>query len=211
LSPRSLAARPTLFLTLALAALAVLLSAPAQSLARNAQSKHASATRHKPKGKHKRHAKKAKRHSKAKHGTAAPVATPPKPAICEDGSRPVAEGEGTFSCADGAEPVCRNGAEPTPTRSGTTLVCPTSSSTTEFSEAECEDGSAPERSETGSYACEDGSHPSCPGGSQPTLSDDGSMLACLTQGANGSSPSSPPEEEEGEGEAADNVRVAIAS
>jgi hypothetical protein len=233
LIPRSFAARPTLFLALALAALAALLSAPAQSLARQPEQNlarqpeqslarhahathapHASATRHKPKGKHahKHHTKKAKKH-KAKHGSARPTAAPPKPATCEDGSRPVNEGEGSFSCANGEEPICTNGAEPTPSRSGSKLVCPvTTSSTTEFTEAECEDGSTPERSESGGYVCEDSSHPSCPDGSQPTLSDDGSMLVCLTQGTNGSAPSSPPDEEdEGEGEPAARVRVAIGS
>ncbi|HUA75167.1 MAG TPA: hypothetical protein VL988_10465 [Solirubrobacteraceae bacterium] len=208
-----------LFLALALAtlaALAALLSAPAQSLARHARATtHAGAARHKPASKHakhKHHVKKPRKH-KAKHGSAKPATPAPKPATCEDGSRPVNEGEGSFSCADGGEPVCTNGVEPTPTRSGSKPVCPvTTSSTTEFTEAECEDGSPPERSDTGAFVCEDSSRPACPDGSQPTLSDDGSMLACLAQVTNGSAPSSPPEEEdEGEGEPASSVRVAIGS
>jgi hypothetical protein len=93
----------------------------------------------------------------------------------------------------------------------------------EQGEAECEDGSEPERSGS-AYACEDGSQPACPDGSQPQSSGDGSALVCVAQDT--PAPSSPAEEEgdeeaeeseeeagseEGSEEELTSARVAIAS
>ncbi len=191
-------------LVLALAALAALLCSPAPSFAHHARATHAS-TKSKTKGhhaKHKHHGKKGKKHKTAAKHQAAHVQAPAlTPAVCEDGSRPVNEGEGGFSCANGSEPVCANGAEPSPAHGGSKLLCPApSKSTTEWEEAECEDGSAPERSEGASFVCEDGSRPACENGVEPTLSDDGSMLVCITHGATSPSPPSSEEVEEGEDE-----------
>lgn len=72
--------------------------------------------------------------------------------------------------------------------------------TVEAGEAECDDGSAPEPSGSGSYACEDGSRPACADGSQPALSGDGSMLVCLAHGAPSSPAPASAEEDEGEAE-----------
>jgi hypothetical protein len=145
----------------------------------------------------------AKRHhsiikkKKSKQRSVAPVAAPPKPAVCEDGSRPVNEGEGSFACANGEEPICQNGAEPAPSKNGTKLLCPTSAhSGSETTDAECEDGSVP-NALGASFACEDGLQPRCEDGSQPKASSDGSTLVCLIA----SSPSpSPAAEEEDESE-----------
>jgi hypothetical protein len=225
---------PLLAFAVLFAGLAVLLCAPAVSPAkaksaasscssaathakphvRACAGRHGSARAHrKLKSRHSRGHHRIKKKSKRHHDTTGATRPAPKPASCEDGSRPHSEGEGDYSCADGSEPVCANGAEPTPTLSGTKLVCPLASAPgIDWSEAECEDGEAPERDASGSYVCEDGSRPSCPDGSQPTLSDDGSMLVCMTHGSGGPAPASPQGEEDDEGEAdADRVRVAIAS
>jgi hypothetical protein len=157
--------------------------------------------------KHKSHAKgKAKRHhskpikkNKFQHNPAphTPATLAPQPAVCEDASTPVSEGEGSYSCADGSEPICTDGSEPAPASKGSGPVCPTTAApVVEFSEASCEDGSVPAGA-AGGYRCEDGSQPACEDGSQPVLSDDGSALTCLAYGTTGPSPtpSSPPGEE----------------
>jgi hypothetical protein len=195
-----------MLLALALTALAALLCSSAPSLAAHRARATPAGTKSKAKGrhaKHKHHAKKGKKHKvpAGKHQTAHVPVPAPTPAVCEDGSRPVNEGESGFSCANGAEPVCTNGAEPSPSHGGSKLLCPTpSKSTTEWEEAECEDGSAPERATGGGFACEDGSRPGCENGVEPTLSDDGSMLVCIVHGAPSPSPPSSEEVEEGEGE-----------
>ncbi len=223
---------PALALVL-LAALAALLCRPAPSSAKAATSACPSASTHakqrvracagrthsghshgKAKGRHSGHHHPIHRKKATQHSAVHSPAAVAKPATCEDGSQPINDGESSFSCADGSEPVCASGAEPTPAKSGAKLLCPApTASGAEWSEAECEDGSAPERSPAGSYACEDGSRPGCPDGSQPTLSDDGSMLVCLAQGAPSSpAPGAPAENlDEGESEDAARSRVAIAS
>jgi hypothetical protein len=152
------------------------------------------------KGKAKRHhAKHAKKKSQSQHSPAVrtPKTTALQPADCEDASTPALEGEGSYSCADGSEPICTDGSEPVPASKGAGLVCPTAAKpVVEFSEASCKDGSAPAGA-SGGYSCEDGSQPECEDGSQPVLSDDGSALTCLAYGTTGPSParSSPPGEE----------------
>jgi hypothetical protein len=220
---------------LLLAALAVLLCRPALSSANAATSACSSASAHakqhvracagrnrsgrshgKARGRHPVHHRSIHKKKATHHGSVhAPVAAA-KPATCEDGSQPAGDGEGSFSCANGAEPVCAGGAQPTPTKDGSKLVCPVASATgTDWSEAECEDGSAPERAGDGSFACEDESRPSCPDGSRPALSDDGSMLVCLAHGTPSSPSPSPVEENEEEDESSEGAavspRVATAS
>lgn len=159
--------------------------------------------------KHKSHAKRKAKHHYAKHAKQkksqsqhSPAARMPKapaqqPAVCEDASTPVLEGEGSYSCADGSEPICGDGSEPAPASNGSGPVCPTSAKpVVEFSEASCEDGSAPVGA-SGGYACDDGSQPACDDSSQPILSDDGSALTCIAYRVSGSPPvpSSPSGEE----------------
>lgn len=215
-----IARRPALLLAVALllAALATVLLRPASTLAKDSHSvsctsaaasghhAHACATR-----KHATHAqakgkphrakhhlikknKKAKKHRAGTH-TAASAQTP---AVCEDGTTPTHDTDGAFSCGDGSEAACTGGAKPVPSKSGAKLLCPAArSSTTEWSEATCEDGGAPVHGSTG-YTCTDGSAPECEDGSRPTASDDGAMLVCLSHGASGSPTRAEEKEEESE-------------
>jgi hypothetical protein len=216
LTPRRAAC---LAFALLLLALSALLLRPAPSLARATSTcsssaaarakthvracagRHSSAKAHaKVKGHHAKH-NHSKKKAQAKRKSAHAPAAVQRPATCEDGTTPTRDSEGGFACGDGSEPVCANGAEPVAKRTAGRPLCPVASgSGTEFSEAACEDGSAPERAAgSGTYGCEDGSRPSCEDGSQPTLSDDGSMLVCIAHGAPGSS--TPPAEEGEEAEA----------
>jgi hypothetical protein len=217
-APLPRTAKLALALALLLAALAVLLCRPSPSSATSAAGACASAhaeqhvracagrnraghARGRAKGRHSgRHHRINKKKKAAQHGSVNQPSAVAPPATCEDGSKPQSEGDGSFSCADGSEPVCAGGAEPAPAKNGAKLLCPTAPSAgVEWSEAECEDGGAPERSGAGSYVCEDGSRPACTDGSRPILSDDGSMLVCIQGTPAPSSPApSPAEEEAGE-------------
>lgn len=44
-------------------------------------------------------------------------------AVCEDESAPVRAGDGSYSCDDGSEPLCQDGAMPTFSNNGSTLIC----------------------------------------------------------------------------------------
>ncbi len=217
-----------LSLAILLAALAALLVGPALSLAKSTTGRCSPASSHAKQRAHtctgrghtgNTHAKVKRHHAKhhhsinkkkAQHGSGQAVAAAPKPATCEDRSRPVSEGGGSFSCANGAEPVCAGGALPTLSKNGAKLLCPVPlASRTEWSEAECEDGSPPERAGDGNFACEDGSQPACADGSTPSLSDDGSMLVCLVHGA--APPSAGGEAEEDEEEAEGSAESASAA
>jgi hypothetical protein len=44
-------------------------------------------------------------------------------ALCEDETAPLRAGNGSYSCDDGSEPLCQDGAIPTVSRSGSTLIC----------------------------------------------------------------------------------------
>jgi hypothetical protein len=208
--PVSLAPRRAIHLAVALllVALAMLCAQPSRSLAKSTSSCSSSAAARakqhvracagskrsvhahaKGKGHHAKYNTSKKKKAKAKReSTHTPAAL--RPATCEDGTTPARDSEGEYTCGDGADPICASGAEPLATQSGTRLLCPaTSTPGTEFSEASCEDASAPERvAGNGAYGCGDGSRPACEGGSQPTLSDDGSMLVCLTHGGEASTP-----------------------
>jgi len=45
------------------------------------------------------------------------------PALCADGTAPTSLGEGSFSCDDGSEPGCKDGATPVIAADGASLVC----------------------------------------------------------------------------------------
>jgi len=167
----------TLALVVSICALAAALVGASQSLAQTrgktactTASARARATRHTGTCATRKLRRAAKRHRKSAHGKrkaqgksragSAPVA-----ASCEDGSAPAPAGEGTFACEDGSEPECENGATPTPTDNGQSLVCPAPSEHQAVggSEAECEEqeeypeGHTQEggcSSETGAQTCE---------------------------------------------------------
>lgn len=97
---------------------------------------------HKPKGATKGEGGKGK-HGKHLVKKASPDPSSPatQPATCEDGSSPVPGPAGSFSCRDGSEPECEDGAAPVAARSATTLVCPaTGEEGPESEEGECEEG-----------------------------------------------------------------------
>jgi hypothetical protein len=216
-----LPARPLPALALLLAALAALLCRPAAApakAARSACSTTSAGTKHvracagrahsgrshaKAKGHRSGHRHRINKKKSSRHSSGAPATAALTPATCEDGSRPHSEGEGTFSCGDGSEPVCTSGAEPLASSNGARLVCPApAAGAVEWNEAECADGSDPESSAEGDWACEDGSPPACPEGTAMTPSEDDSTLLCVTHGA-----SFPPSEQD-EGEAEDDVSSA---
>lgn len=178
-------ARLTTALTLALSllALGVTLLGPAQTLAqtRKACSKPTSQTKTKHAAgactKSSRRSKKT-RHSSRHHAKPAPTKKAPKtstpasasvlPARCEGGEAPVRAADGTFSCNDGSEPECEDGATPTASHKGTRLVCPVST------EADAESSSTGAECEEEGLACNAGA------GEQPceTSGSDGSSFSC---------------------------------
>ncbi len=89
------------------------------------------------------------------------------PATCEDGSGPVREGEGMFSCDDESEPGCKDGSRPVPSSDGSILVCGVATRGAGPSEAGCEGADAPPGAGDVSFSCEDGSEPTCEDGSEP--------------------------------------------
>jgi hypothetical protein len=144
-----------LTLGLSLLALVVTLLGPAQTLAQarktcstpagQSKTKHAAGTCSQSSRRHKK-----KRHSGRQHAkhapakktsqTSAPAAAAVEPARCESGQTPVHGANGSFSCSDGSEPECEDGATPTASRKGNSLVCPVPSETESSSSAvECEE------------------------------------------------------------------------
>ena len=131
----------------------------------------------KAKGHHSKHSKKAKHKTKAKRK--APSGTRAlTPAVCADGSAPVNEGGGSFSCADESEPACSDGSTPVLSSNGQKLLCAVKAGGSAQTEAVCEDGSAPVPAGEGSFSCDDESMPVCEDGSVPALSSSGSTLVC---------------------------------
>jgi len=148
-------ARLATALTLSLLALVVTLLGPAQTLAQarktcstatgQSKTKHAGRTcsRSSRRGEKKRHSR--RHHDKLAPAekasqTSAPAAASAEPARCESGRTPVRAANGTFSCSDGSEPECEDGATPTASRKGNSLVCPVSSEPeSSSSAAECEE------------------------------------------------------------------------
>lgn len=160
--------------------------------------KHGSHAKGKTKRHHTKYIKKKKsRHDPAPH---TPATRAPQPAVCEDASTPAVESEGSYSCADGSEPICGDGSDPVPASKGSGPVCATAAKpVVEFSEASCEDGSAPAGA-SGGYACADGSQPECEDGSRPVVAEDGSTLICMAYRVPGPPQTpSPPSGEESEG------------
>ncbi len=157
-----------LTLTLSLLALVVTLLGPAQTLAQTRKpcSTGQSKTKHAGRAcsQASRQGKK-KHHSSRHHGkhapaektsqTGAPAAASVEPALCEGGQTPVRAANRTFSCSDGSQPECEDGATPTASRKGNSLVCvvpsePESSS----SAAECEEEELACGTVAGEQACE---------------------------------------------------------
>ncbi len=131
-----------------LAVLVAALIGPAQTLAQthkpscsHARAKHGaracSQASHKNKTRHSR--KHRGKHTLANTpGEAAPAV---EAASCEDGSAPVKEANSSFSCADGSEPECEDGANPTRSHNGKSLLCPViAEPESEAGETECEEG-----------------------------------------------------------------------
>jgi hypothetical protein len=138
----------TLTLVVFLAVLVAALLGPAQTLAhtRRPSCSHPG-TKHGARACGQSSHKGKKRHSKkhrAKHTLAnVPGETAPavEPASCEDGSAPVQEANGSFSCSDGSEPECEDGANPTRSHNGKSLLCPViAEPESESGEGECEEG-----------------------------------------------------------------------
>lgn len=127
------------------------------------------------KGHHSRHG--VKRGKKKAAGTKPPTHSQ-TPAVCDDGSIPVNEGGGSFSCADESEPECVNGSGPVLSSNHSALVCAVKAGAPGQGEAVCEDGSAPIRAGDGSFSCVDESQPVCENGSVPTPSSSGTTLLC---------------------------------
>jgi hypothetical protein len=176
-------ARLTTALTLALALLALLVTllGPAQTLAQTrkacstptsrARTTHAARTcpQSSRRGKKTRHSSKHHaKHAPAKNTsqTSTPASASVQPARCEGGQTPVRAADGTFSCSDGSEPECEDGATPTASRKGNSLVCPVSSVAESSSTAsECEEEESGCATAAGEQPCEtsgsDGSSFSC--------------------------------------------------
>jgi hypothetical protein len=154
-----------------------------------AQSRHASRSHRgkahakgKRKGHHGKHVvtpkSAAKKTAGAKGKPKISAATIKTPAICEDGSVPVRESDGFFSCDDESEPGCENGSTPMLSRNGLSLICGPAPKGSPLTEAACEDGSTSNLATDGSFSCDDESEPSCENGSEPVLSSDASHLLC---------------------------------
>lgn len=156
-------------------------------------------TRTCPAQKGKGHPAKKKRktgHALAKGGKPAVAGfTPATPASCEDGRAPLRAANGSFSCADESEPSCEDGATPARSANGAELLCPPvqsggasfcsdgsggecTISWASTGQPACEDGTAPVLANSGSFACDDGSEPTCESGPAPSPSPDGSELLC---------------------------------
>jgi hypothetical protein len=168
-----------LLLALSLLALAIALVGPSETLAQthkatcsgsHAKARHASRTcpqsSHKTKKTRPASKRRAKRtHTKtgAKRGSHGSKAGELVPAVCEDGNAPVLGAEGSFSCEDGSEPLCENGATPKRSSDGKSLVCAVASEPeASGGEAQCEEAEAEEgmgcsvEPEAGEQACEAG-------------------------------------------------------
>jgi len=168
LTNRPHARRLTLAVTLVLllGALVTALLGPAQTLAQTSKPACSSSTTHAKqakrtahpctthKGKKRKHAKKTHRSSSG----------PAIPASCENGTPPVLSG-GSFSCEDGSEPQCVDGATPKLSSSGKRLLCPVATEGESGSvEAECEEEEleCAASGDSGEQTCEvSSSAPSC--------------------------------------------------
>ena len=145
-----------LTLAVSLLALVVTLLGPAQTLAQTRKTCSTPAGQAKTKraartcSQSARRGKKKKRHSRRHQAkfapakktsqTSGPAAASVEPARCEGGQTPVHAANGSFSCSDGSEPECEDGATPIASRKCNSLVCPVSSEgESSSSAAECEE------------------------------------------------------------------------
>lgn len=170
-----------LTLALSLLALVVTLLGPAQTLAQTrktcsttagpSKTKHVArrCSRSSRRGKKKHHS--SRHHAKLAPAkktsqTSAPGAAAVEPARCEGGQVPVHAANGSFSCSDGSEPECENGATPIASRKGNSLVCPVSNEgESRLSAVECEEEELACNTLAGEQPCEtsggDSSSSSC--------------------------------------------------
>jgi hypothetical protein len=185
------ARRLTAAVSLALALLALALTAPSQTLA-HARKPACSAARHskgKPRKEHgcapsshrgRRKGHSTNRHAKhtiARRGAGATQAAPAAstPASCEDGGAPVRAANGSFSCLDGSDPECEDGSTPSRSGNGISLVCLVSAEAgSESGESECEEGPA--------GLCEAGDDLSASEHPCQASSGDGSSFVCEDEG-----------------------------
>ncbi|HTC72696.1 MAG TPA: hypothetical protein VK655_07395 [Solirubrobacteraceae bacterium] len=144
-----------LTLALSLLALVVTLLGPAQTFAQThktcstptgqSKTKHAARTCSRSSRRHKKKHHSSRHHAKLAPAkktsqTSAPGAAVVEPARCEGGQVPVHAANGSFSCSDGSEPECENGATPIASRKGKSLVCPVASEDESSASAvECEE------------------------------------------------------------------------
>jgi hypothetical protein len=175
-------------------ALAAALIGPAQTLAQthravscpsatsHAKARHGAHTcarsSHKAKGHHRKHRSKHALAKAPQQGV--PTALPA--AYCEDGAAPVRAGDGSFSCADGSEPECEDGVEPTPSSNGKSLVCAILAGEDEAqaeAEAEAEES---ECEEAASSYCAPAPIPGSGEHSCEVLSGGGSSFVCEQEG-----------------------------
>ncbi len=135
----------------ALCLFAAALLGPAQTLAQtrkpacqttaHAKAKHVTHACARPshKSKTRRTAKHSSKHTSGKTTSGLPGTAASVPAQCENGSAPV-RASGSFTCSDGSEPECEDGADPTASRNGRSLLCPALQEVEPTSaEAECEE------------------------------------------------------------------------
>jgi hypothetical protein len=172
-------ARP-LLLALSLLALAIALIGPSETFAQghkgtcsssHAKARHAARTCPQASRKTKktrpaskpRVVKRSHTKTRTKRGSHGSKATVFVPAVCENGSAPVLGAEGSFSCEDGSEPLCENGATPKRASNGKSLQCAVASEPeasggeTQCEEAETEEGTGCSvGAEAGEQACEAG-------------------------------------------------------
>jgi hypothetical protein len=133
------------------------------------------------------------RHAATTHAAAPATLTRALP-VCEDGHAAVRNGEGALVCSDDSVPACREGASSTESPQGDVLYCTTTPPAAQGEDCSgegCEQDESGEGSsgspcrnggsatlEEGAFACPDGEEPSCPEGTDTTLTPDETELFC---------------------------------
>jgi hypothetical protein len=125
---------------------------PSSSCSAKQSARSCASAKRKAKTKH-RHAKHPAAKPKRAHRAPKPIL---QPALCEDETAPV-NASGSFSCLDGSEPTCEDGATPVLYAHRSALLCPAADETTSGSgeceaEASCSSGSEDPGDEEGSCA-----------------------------------------------------------
>jgi hypothetical protein len=157
ISPPARPLTTVLVLTAGLAAVLALLALPSQTLAQGRRVPCPSSAAHAGHGTHacakaRRGAKRRAKRRLARHALVKSVvlkastparAVEPSLASCEDASSPSRTVGGSFRCQDGSQPSCEGGANPTPSASGSSLLCPpTPGGGSAIEETGCEPGTA---------------------------------------------------------------------